>query len=276
MRFVDPSGYTSTSWDHINNIINALYNSPYGGHWTIGGNPTYFTSADEALQYSAAMAASGGGTNDADGVSYFYFSRKKLRNRSRIGISSKPVPGVDFNVKFTGESMSPESIIGLSVVNPNKGDITEEGEGVIDDTNQAWDHYFHGNGSAVGLGPNTVNSLLNSRAFKYRHNRIITGQTRSLIGDFSVNMTRRVFHLGNTNVNYSIHCASGDCNVIYELFVNDGFWDVNFINEKVIGDWLGKDRYQPDGLGPNLELDGGTPYPYIPTIQIYTFPNPGY
>jgi hypothetical protein len=120
MRFVDPSGYTSTSRDHIINIINALYNSPYGGHWTIGGNPTYFTSADEALQYSAAMAASGGGTNDADGVSYFYFSRKKLRNRSRIGISSKPVPGVDFNVKFTGESMSPESIIGLSVVNPNK------------------------------------------------------------------------------------------------------------------------------------------------------------
>jgi hypothetical protein len=95
-------------------------------------------------------------------------------------------------------------------------------------------------------------------------------------GSFSVDMTSSVFHVGRTNVNYSINCASGNCNVTYNLFANDGFWDVDFVDEKVLGGWFGIRQYQPDGLGPNLERLGGTPYPYIPTTVIYSFPNPGY
>jgi len=138
---------------------------------------------------------------------------------------------------------------------------------------------MNGNGAPISLGPNTVNALLNHNAFQYKHNRIIAGQTTELTGNFGVNMEGSVFHVGRTNVNYSINCASGNCNVTYELFANDGFWDVDYIDENTLGripyirDWT---NTTPDRLGPNLERFGGNPYPYIPTIRIFTFPNPGY
>lgn len=147
---------------------------------------------------------------------------------------------------------------------------------IIDNTNQAFSHYFKGNGSSARLGPNTVNATLNSNSFQYRHNRIIAGKTTSMSGSFSINLTKTVFHVGRTNVNYSINCAPGHCSVTYNLFVNDGFWDIDFIDEKVLGDWLNIPRFKPDGLGPNLERFGGTPYRYIPSTVIFRFQNPGY
>jgi hypothetical protein len=53
------------------------------------------------------------------------------------------------------------------------------------------------------------------------------------------------------------------------MFVNDGYWDPNYI-----GEHLGTS--QPDGMGPNLETPGGHPYPFIPVTGTETFPNPGY
>ncbi len=95
-------------------------------------------------------------------------------------------------------------------------------------------------------------------------------------GNFSVDMTKIIFHVGRTNVNYSINCTFEKCIVTYNLFANDGFWDVDFVDEKVIGGWFGILQFQPDGMGPNLERLGGKPYPYIPSTIIYSFPNPGY
>lgn len=145
----------------------------------------------------------------------------------------------------------------------------------VDNTKEAWNHYIHGNGEPVNIGTNTTLSLLTSPEFKYHEARIVSGQTTSMNGSFSVDMTRRVFHIGRTNVDYSIKCGTQNCTVIFNLFVRDGFWDVDFIDENTLGK-TGLKQYQPDGMGPNLERFGGHPYPYNPIPIKFNFINPGY
>jgi RHS repeat-associated protein len=152
---------------------------------------------------------------------------------------------------------------------------TQNGPGVIDNTSDAWDHYMNGNGAAVNIGPNSIQALVNSQGFQSRHQRIISGKTNAMNGNFAVDMTSTVFHIGNTRVDYSIQCSGGDCYVKYTLFKGDGFWDVDFLDE-TWGKVVPLDRWQPDKLGPNLERLGGTPYPYNPTTSGFYFSNPGY
>jgi hypothetical protein len=146
---------------------------------------------------------------------------------------------------------------------------------VVDDNGQAWNHYFNGNSRAVDIGPNTINLLLNHEEFQRRHGRITGGLTTSLTGSFSVDMERAMFHVGSTNVDYRVAVNGDQCTVTYTLFVNDGFWDPDYVDE-----WAGRitrlPRWQPDGMGPNLERLGGKPYPYNPVTRSFTFRNPGY
>jgi hypothetical protein len=148
--------------------------------------------------------------------------------------------------------------------------------GGIENSGQALRHYFIGNGTPVTLGNKTISALVLSDGFQRRHQRIMSGKTTSLKGSFSVNLKESVFHVGKTNVDYSISCANGNCTVTYDMFVRDGFWDPDFIDEYFMGRLFGEPLFQPDGPGPNLERFGGTPYPYNPVRGTYTFPNPGY
>ena len=90
-------------------------------------------------------------------------------------------------------------------------------------------------------------------------------------GNFGIDLTYALttFHIGKTRVEYQISCSPSTCNVKITLFARDGYWDPNFISEKI-----GFEK--PDGKGPNLEFRGGTPYSYLPHTVTYTFPNPGY
>lgn len=137
-------------------------------------------------------------------------------------------------------------------------------------------HYLFGNGEIAWLGNSTIEKLINSEKFQYHHNRIISGKTEDLSGDFSVDLEGEVFHVGNTNVDYSIFCEGDNCSVMYTMFARDGFWDVDYADEFIGGRILGIERYKTDGMGPNLERIGGTPYPYMPIIGTFLFPNPGY
>lgn len=79
-------------------------------------------------------------------------------------------------------------------------------------------------------------------------------------------MTEKMFHIGNTNVSYRVNSNGKASSVSYTLFVNDGFWDPDFIDEKTLGkipiinSWTNS---TPDGMGPNLERFGGKPYHYL-------------
>jgi RHS repeat-associated protein len=204
----------------------------------------------------------GGNTTKGSNVSTAPVGASRLSSRSIYllnGLDNKPSYTVKSPYNGTPQSNTSQS----------------GGGKVIDNNRDAISHYFSGDGSPVKIGPNSVMAVLTSPDFQKKYNRIKDGKTTSLKGNFSVDLTSNVFHIGHTNVNYSINLkTNGNITVKYDLFVDDGFWDVDFIDEG-IGSWFGI-KNKPDGLGPNLERLGGTPYPYIPSTVIFNFPNPGY
>lgn len=150
---------------------------------------------------------------------------------------------------------------------------------MVDNTKEAMKHYFSksNQGEAVNIGSNTKKALLGTDKFKYHHNRILMGMTSKMQGNFSVDMANidNMFYIGRTNVDYVISCVDGSCTVKYDLFVKDGFWDVDFVDE-YFGKQFNISHLKVDGMGPNLERFGGQPYPFIPTSVSYQFNNPGY
>ena len=134
---------------------------------------------------------------------------------------------------------------------------------VIDNTWRALLHYLSRKGGSVHIGDRTTNLLIYHPDFISRHNRIVAG-LESNRGEFHINMTDQVFHIGRTNIDYQFN--SNDGSVTYQLFVNDGFWDPDFIDEHFFGD--SAPGFRPDRMGPNLERFGGQPYPYIPSTVI--------
>ena len=139
------------------------------------------------------------------------------------------------------------------------------GETIVDNTEQALGHYLFGDGSAVNIGINSVNSLLKSDEFINSHEGIIHNPAVTT-GSFPVDMTRRVFHIGDTRVSWIADFDNQT--VTYKLFDGDGFWDPDIIDEYFLGD---QPYFRPDGPGPNLERLGGTPYYYNPLIITLPF-----
>ncbi|WP_407267092.1 RHS repeat-associated core domain-containing protein [Tenacibaculum maritimum] len=146
----------------------------------------------------------------------------------------------------------------------------------IRSTREALKHYFEGEGESVKLHPDIKKALINSKKFNRKLSRILGGKTTSLRGNFSIDLTKEFFHVGRTNIEYSINFVkNGKIRVDFNLFINDGFWDADFIDENTLGR-LGVESFKPDGLGPNLERFGGIPYRYLPQTISYKAKNPGY
>ncbi|OYX10064.1 MAG: hypothetical protein B7Z16_18460, partial [Algoriphagus sp. 32-45-6] len=150
-----------------------------------------------------------------------------------------------------------------------RGENSNQSSGEIDSTVDALKQYLFGDGTPQKIGSKTTNSLINTQAFKNAHNDIVKGK-KSLTGSFSVDMTDVVFHIGRTPVRYTTDIKNQT--VKYILYEGDGFWDVDFIDEKYgpgtsIGN-INPNIFKPDGPGPNLERLGGTPYEYLPTVII--------
>ena len=143
---------------------------------------------------------------------------------------------------------------------------------VVNNTAEAMYHYFNGNGEAADVGDQSTRELLRTPKFQEKHNKI-TSEIVQPTGDFSVDMTKLTFHIGNTNVDYSVTGNGTSNTVTYTLFSRDGFWDPNFVSEK-IGNKLNIDKLKPDGMGPNLEAPGGHPYPYKTRTKTYFFKPP--
>lgn len=176
---------------------------------------------------------------------------------------------------FSFQDQPGEAVVQKQDAGTTAPEQEEQTTPVIETTGQAWSHYMNGGGASVDIGPTSIQSLIDSEDFQFRHGRITGGLTSALSGNFSVDMTGTVFHIGRTNVEYNIECSGENCTVTYTLFVNDGFWDVDFIDENILGR-LGSRRHQADGMGPNLERFGGQPYHYNTATRSFTFTNPGY
>jgi hypothetical protein len=141
---------------------------------------------------------------------------------------------------------------------------------VVNNTKEATSHYMNGNGQPADVGDQSTRELLGSKKFQDKHTKI-TSQNVQPVGNFSVDLTDDTFHIGRTNVDYEVSSNGKSSSVNYTLFAGDGFWDPDFVDEKIGSDWFGIDRFKPDGPGPNLERLGGTPYPYKTRERTYFF-----
>ncbi|HFG0578615.1 TPA: RHS repeat-associated core domain-containing protein, partial [Flavobacterium psychrophilum] len=139
---------------------------------------------------------------------------------------------------------------------------------VVNNSKEATSHYYNGNGVAVDVGDQSTSQLLNSDKFQAKHTKITSEKVQES-GNFSVDLTEATFHIGRTNVDYSVTNNNTSSAVTYTLFSGDGFWDPNFVAEKTLGKVF--DRYKPDGKGPNLETPGGVPYDYKTRVRTFFF-----
>jgi len=142
----------------------------------------------------------------------------------------------------------------------------------IDNTSSALNHYLFGDGSPAYIGDNTFNALINSEKFQTMHSSLILGTNKKREGTFSVDMTNIVFHIGRTNIDYKLELKNNQSKLTYNVFVNDGFWDPDLIDERYGKNFGNSSNFIPDGMGPNLERFGGRPYHYISRQLIYYIP----
>lgn len=114
--------------------------------------------------------------------------------------------------------------------------------------------------------------VVNSPKFQRVINRLVSGKANRISASFDVDMTSKMFHIGDTNVDYQTSIIGSNAYTIFTIFERDGFWDPNVIAESLSGmnsDWVA------DGMGPNLESEGSHPYQYVPVTLVMKFTNPG-
>jgi RHS repeat-associated protein len=233
-------------------------------------NPIRYTDPDGQWEWDAnGNLVAQKGDNSYSMAKFLGTSQKnamQMLNRGGVTANAKGV----LNLK-EGESFSKGSLwVGTkSTIGP-----------VVNNTAEAKNHYFNGNGAAADVGDNSTIQLLTSDKFQSKHNRI-TSQKVASEGYFSIDMTNKdgSFHIGNTGVDYRFSSNGQSSSVTYTLFTNtdknstnptDGFWDPNFVAEKTLGK-IGIGRFKPDEMGPNLEWGNGEPYPYKTRERTFFF-----
>ena len=209
-----------------------------------------------------SLTKSSGGSNPSSSVAKFLGTSQsnamQILNRGGVTANSKGV----LNLKV-GQSFAKENLwVG-----------TKSASGpVVNNTKEATAHYYTGNGAAADVGDQSTRELLSTDKFQAKHQKI-TSEIVDPNGNFSVDMKKSTFHIGNTGVDYSVTNNGNTSAVKYTLFTNsdkespiktDGFWDPDYIDE-----WSGMQK--TDELGPNLERFGGTPYPYKTRERTYFF-----
>ncbi|WP_372472556.1 RHS repeat domain-containing protein [Capnocytophaga sp. ARDL2] len=105
---------------------------------------------------------------------------------------------------------------------------------VVNNSKEAVSHYFNGKGASADVGDQSTRELLSSSKFQEKHTKI-TSEVVDPEGYFSVDLTKSTFHIGRTNVDYSVSGNGKSSSVTYTLFSRDGFWDPDFIDENTLG-----------------------------------------
>lgn len=121
---------------------------------------------------------------------------------------------------------------------------------IINNNQEALDHYLDGNGESVELGPKTKNALRNHPLVQRQSEALRAGTAKNLNDNLSVDMRRKMYHVGKTRVDFSTVCQSRSCTTTYVGFSNDGFWD------PIAPTGFG------DGIGGSWEIYGGIGYRY--------------
>ena len=87
---------------------------------------------------------------------------------------------------------------------------------VVHNTKEAVIHYYHGNGEPADVGDGATAMLMNTPRFKANFEATTTQYRES--GEFQVDMTDLVFHIGRTPVSYAVHHGVKSSHVDFHLF----------------------------------------------------------
>lgn len=170
--------------------------------------------------------------------------------------------------RFNFDGKNKDMPIGIVDFKPYSPKRNENGVPVINSTQEAVRHYFHGEGETVELGLDIKNILKNSERVRSATLNLKSGKTNrpaSGLGNIRVDVTLDgAFFVGRINLTYQTNCSNGDCTTIFTLDDN-GFVDPNRFSP-----------FKDDNEGPNREFPGGTTYDFEPVTWEETYKNPGY
>ena len=122
-------------------------------------------------------------------------------------------------------------------------------------TDLAVTHYFGGHGEPADVGDEATAMLMNTPLFKTYLEATTTQYDNS--GEFTVDMTGLVFHIGRTPVNYAVYHGAQSNHVDFHLFQYENGTMDSF----------------SDPLDLGFEIPGGTKYDYKPrTVTFYFKP----
>lgn len=238
--------FDRTAWTAIDPLAEKYYNvSPYA---YCAGNPVRFVDPEGLWHWDANGNLASDEDDNAETLSTFFSISSDDANKiySRYLPMKDKSDAIPYNLIWVEEH--------------------ELSDFEIKNTFKAWKHYRKGHGEPALIGDRTVKQLFRSKEFNKRFNEILESENAK--GDiFSIDMTYKTFHIGNTKVSYSIQEALNYNSVTFSLFFEDGFWDPNFILEKFVSR---KEENLPDASGPNLEM-GGTPYRYAEMKRTYFY-----
>ena len=155
-------------------------------------------------------------------------------------------------VTYLGDQIT---VIGSTALMYGKHSVTAS----ADDNGEAVLWYFFGFGRDRALGDQfTRQWLMIHPEFNRKYNEIINAPMPSS-GQFSINMTEFIFHIGKSNINY----YTTNNYSVFSIGIRDAFCDVLYWFEKSEDNPYG---ITPDGKGWLLEV--GIPYSYIPTAVL--------
>ena len=252
-------------WDRVDPMAEKYYNvSPYV---YCGNNPLRFVDIDGCWYWEKNGNLHAEENDNTKTMAEFLGATQKdviqmlSRNKISIGENGK------INVKNLSDlSLNKSS---LYVMTSDKSGIVLESEPIeanpyVDclnspqsptQTELAVAHYFGGNGEPADVGDRATAMLMNTQTFKDNVKATTTAIRGN--GEFSVDMTGKVFHIGRTPVNYTVHHGSKSSHVDFRLFQYKG----------------GRMDSFSDPLGVGIELPGGTPYDYkLRTVTYYFKP----
>ncbi|HMB00445.1 MAG TPA: RHS repeat-associated core domain-containing protein, partial [Spirochaetota bacterium] len=108
--------------------------------------------------------------------------------------------------KDTGFNRDPKSLqIGETVTYAPDAPANNTTDSTVDSTEEAVDHYYHGQGANVNIGPNSISQLQNHPDQQAGLDKLRQGKSKNqYFGGYGIDMTTRVYHIGDTGVRYKV------------------------------------------------------------------------
>ena len=139
----------------------------------------------------------------------------------------------------------------------------EKPEKGLSNSLQAIIRYFEGDGKPAQLSKSTIEALVHHPLVQRQIKALKNGTAKHLQGNLSVDLTFKIFHVGDTGVVFNTYCSNSVCTTYF----------IGFVQAEKGGSVATRADSFSDPLDLGVEIPGGTPYEYIPYTWSITYKN---